>query len=114
MSCVWTPWLHKMAVASLSKFKDHLAWTSDLGISDDDLLSRKLGAAQDHIERLLGFNIEDNFGGVDQAPVPDSLTEAVLQLAAHWYDNREAGAEVIRELPFGVRDLVNEYREFTF
>lgn len=103
-----------MAIATLEDLKDQLAFTDDIGDADDRLLQQKLDAAQNHVERLLGFRIEAEFGGVDQDPVPPVLVEAVLQLAAHWYDNREAGAEAVRELPFGVREIVTEYREFTF
>ncbi|GGG62796.1 hypothetical protein GCM10011415_06470 [Salipiger pallidus] len=103
-----------MAVATLDNLKDQLAFTDDIGDADDGLLQRKLDAAQNHVERLLGFRIEATFGGEGQDEVPPALVEAVLQLAAHWYDNREAGAEAVRELPFGVREIVTEYREFTF
>lgn len=103
-----------MAVADLAGLKEQLSFTDDIGEADDALLQRKLDAAQNHVERLLGFKIEDIFGGTGQEPVPAVLIEAVLQLAAHWYDNREAGSEAVRELPFGVREIVTEYREFTF
>lgn len=103
-----------MAIATLDDLKDQLAFTDDIGDADDGLLQQKLDAAQNHVERLLGFRIEAQFEGGDQDPVPPVLVEAVLQLAAHWYDNREAGAEAVRELPFGVREIVTEYREFTF
>lgn len=103
-----------MAIATLADLKDQLAFTSDIGSEDDTLLQQKLDAAHNHVERLLGFCIEAEFGGVDQDPIPPVLVEAILQLAAHWYDNREAGSEAIRELPFGVREIITEYREFTF
>lgn len=103
-----------MAIAALYDLKDQLAFTSDIGEADNALLQQKLDAAQNHVERLLGFGIEATFGGADQDPVPAVLVEAVLQLAAHWYDNREAGSDAVRELPFGVREIITEYREFTF
>ena len=101
-------------IATIAELESHLAFTSDMAGVDSLLLQQKLEAAQGHVERLLGFAIEENFGGVDQDPVPTPLREAVLQLAAHWYENREGVSDTLRELPFGVSDLVSEFREFTF
>lgn len=105
-----------MAITTISELKDQLSFTDDIGSVDDVLLQQKLDAAQNQIERMLGFGIESNFGGLDQEPVPPSLIEAVLQLAAWWYDQREtalAGTSA-SEIPYGVRDIVMSYREFTF
>ena len=103
-----------MAIITLDEVKQQLAFTDDIGSTDDALIYRKIEAAQNHIERLLGFRIEANFGGVDQDPVPPVLIEAVSQLAAWWYEQREAASEGAKEVPFGVREIVTEYREFTF
>lgn len=81
---------------------------------DDDLVEVKAKAAQNHIERLLGFKIEDQFGAVGQDEVPPALIEAVLQLAAHWYENREASGDATDPILFGVGEIVREYRGFTF
>ncbi|TMV48535.1 phage gp6-like head-tail connector protein, partial [Thioclava sp. BHET1] len=36
-------------------------------------------------------------------------------LAAFWYENRDAASYVAaREVPFGVREIVTEFRGFTF
>ncbi|KEP68527.1 DNA-packaging protein [Thioclava dalianensis] len=99
-----------MSIVTLDDLKAQLSFTDDMGELDDTLLAGKIDAAQDHIERLLGFKIEDEFG-VDGTP---SLKEAVLQLAAHWYENREAAGDGLREIPFGVDEIVREYRGFTF
>ncbi|EYD71593.1 hypothetical protein Rumeso_04994 [Rubellimicrobium mesophilum DSM 19309] len=79
-----------------------------------DLIVGLVDAAQAHIERLLGFRIEETYGGEDQDPVPEDLKLAVNLLAAWWFDNRTAADEARREVPFGVREIVNEHREFTF
>ncbi|EPX85382.1 head-tail connector protein [Salipiger mucosus] len=103
-----------MAIVTVSEIKEQLSFTDDIGSVDDPLLQRKLDAAQNHVERLLGFKIEETFGGEDQDPVPPALIEAVSQLAAWWYEQREAAGDGAREIPFGVREIVTEYREFTF
>lgn len=103
-----------MAIVTLTDLKAQLSFTDDIGTDDDALLTGKIDAAQNHIERLLGFKIEETFGGDGQDPIPPALSEAVLQLSAHWYENREAASDSLRELPFGVREIVTEYREFTF
>lgn len=103
-----------MAIVTLDIIKEQLAFTDDIGDVDDALLQRKLDAAQNHVERLLGFKIEATYGGEEQDPVPPALIEAVTQLASWWYENREAAGEAAREVPFGVREIVTEYREFTF
>lgn len=103
-----------MAIVTRDQLKEQLAFTSDLGTIDDALLDRKLAAAQNHVERLLGFKIEASFGGEGQDPIPPALIEAVSQLAAWWYENREAAGDGAREMPFGVSEIITEYREFTF
>ncbi len=85
-------------------------------VGDDEILGRKIVAAQNYIERLLGFVVEDTYGGEGKDPVPDSLIEAVSQLAAHWYESREAvnfGSNAL-ELPFSVSEIIREYRNWSF
>lgn len=101
-------------IATLDDLKGHLAFTDDIGDADDALLTQKLTAAQAYVDRLLGFEIDATYGGQDQEAVPEPLKEAVLQLAAHWYENREGVAESLRELPFGVTEIITEFREFSF
>lgn len=103
-----------MPVVSLEDLKAQLNFTDDIGGEDDALLEGKIAAAQGHIERLLGFQIADRFGGEDQELVPEPLVEAVLQLAAWWYERREAAGEGMQQTPFGVAEIVAEFREFTF
>lgn len=103
-------------IVSLMELKQQLNLTPDLGTDDDALLERKIAAAQNHVERLLGFKIEERYGAVGQEEIPPALVEAVSQTAAHWFENREATLVGVtaQELPFGVWPIVNEYREYSF
>lgn len=52
--------------------------------------------------------------GYDAGEVPADLNQAVLQLAAHWFVNRELGGADADELPFMVTDLCKPYRGVVF
>lgn len=105
-----------MAVAVLSEMRAHLSLTDDVGTEDDALIARLMQAAEGHVERLLGYEIEDVFGGADQEPVPPALVQAIYQLTAWWYDQRETAVTgtSVNEVPFGVQEIVREYREYSF
>lgn len=107
-----------MAIVSLDQVKAQLNQTLDL---DDVLITQKIGAAQDHLEHLLGFKIDattyPDVGGVTfPATVPPALAECVCQLAAHWYENREAVLVGVnaQALPIGVDDVVREFRNWSW
>jgi len=85
---------------------------------DDILLWRLIEASQNHIEQLLGFKLSEEYGGDDKPPVPQALIEAILQLVTFWYEHRGSGlldaGDGYRELPFGVHDIVREFRRYTY
>lgn len=101
-----------MVVLTVAELKQQINFTDDLGTDDDALLTRKIAAAQDHIERLLGFTMAERY----PLTVPPALVEAVAQLAADWYENREASlvGVGVTPMPFGVEAIVAEYREYSF
>lgn len=106
-----------MAIVTLEHIKQQLNFTAALGTVDDDLLTRKIAAAQDHVERLLGFQIETRFPPAGDPPVstvPAALVECVCQLAAWWYENRETAGDGAKEAPFGVTAIVREYQDWAF
>ncbi len=105
-----------VSIVTVDQLKQQLNLTDDLGTGEDALLVRKIAAAQGHLERLLGFKIEETYGGSGQEPIPPSLIEAVCQLAAHWYENREGTVVgmTAQTLPFGLADIVREFREWSF
>ncbi|QFS82342.1 head-tail connector protein [Roseivivax sp. THAF197b] len=69
---------------------------------DDALLEHKIATAEAWCATFLG---------VHEIPAP-VLTEAVLQLAAYWYAEREAVTSgPMGMIPFGVHDLLRPYAE---
>ena len=54
--------------------------------------------------------------GATAADVPAALREAVMQLAATWYENREAVAVGVSAalLPLSVRDIIRDFRAWSF
>ena len=101
-----------------AELRDHLSFTEDIGPEDDDMLGKLATTAQHHIDALLGYRLADLYGpaSAGMTPLPLPLKLAILQLAAWWYLHRETAALEGRpvETPFGVRELVAEYREWTF
>lgn len=98
-----------MAIVTLDEVKAQL---NILGDDDNTLLTAKIAAAHGHIERLLGFEIATEYPDA----TPEPLKEAVLQLSAWWYEQREtalAGMSA-RPVPYGVSDIVNEFRKWSF
>lgn len=89
------------ALTPITLLKSQLNIDHDL---DDVLLAHKLDAAEIWIGKHTGIPFVAN----DAA-----LTEAALQLAAYWYEQREAASFGINTapVPFGVRDLLSSYRE---
>lgn len=101
----------------IEEVKAHVGLSADQD-ADDWLIQGKIQAAEDYINRMLGFQMRVRYPAPGDSPVasavPASLREAVVQLAAWWFENREAATDMSRELPFGVREIVTEYREWTF
>ncbi|MEI4234992.1 head-tail connector protein [Roseovarius sp. D22-M7] len=88
------------AYTPLSLLKSQLNLDHDL---DDALLTHKLAAA----EMWIG-----NHTGLPFAAGDAAATEAALQLAAYWYEQREGASEIsMRLVPFGVYELLAPYRE---
>lgn len=94
-----------MAVVPIILAKKHL----NIDHSDDDeLIEHYLDVAHEWIVDFIGKPFPD--------PIPATLKQAVMQLAAHFYENREAVLVGISasEIPFGVLDLIRPHREWSF
>ena len=67
------------------------------------------------VKSAVTVTVEAGYGS-DGANVPAPLVEAIKALVAHWYENREAALVGITasELPFGLGDVLNQYRAWSF
>lgn len=71
---------------------------------DDDLLAQKIAAATAYCASYIGASIAD--------PAPAAIKQAVLMLAAFWYDIRAAGTTGGNPVmvPMGCHDLLQAHR----
>lgn len=85
----------------------------NLSSTDDDaLVTRLITAAQDWLERQLGYTLAAQYPNA----VPPALDHAVLLMTGHYYANREASVIGVTaaELPLGVCDIVSDYRNYSW
>jgi hypothetical protein len=103
-------------VATIAQMKGLLAFTSDVGSTDDDTLQRLLDAAQSYVEVWIGGKIDDLWGGIGQDPIPAAITQAVIQLASHWWEIRghEEAMSLMKTAPAWVEAIITSFRNWTF
>ncbi|KQS64518.1 hypothetical protein ASG39_11220 [Rhizobium sp. Leaf371] len=94
-------------IVTIVEAKAHLNITDD---ADDALISSKVEAAEAFVGRWTLLPL------ASMATVPADLRQAVLMLTGHFYENREATLVGVSadEVPFGVWDLINPHREWSF
>ncbi|HEV7285920.1 MAG TPA: head-tail connector protein [Kaistia sp.] len=95
----------------LTALKQHCNILDD---ADNDVLTRVLAAASAHVERQLGYKLTDT----EQFPegAPADVEQAILMLAAHWFENREASIVGVtaQSVPFGFDEIIREHRSYSF
>lgn len=99
-----------MITASLNLLKSQLNLDHD---RDDALLAHKLAAAEAWIVKHTGCNGGTYSPDWSLNDPPADVIEAALQLAAYWYEQREAASFGVsmNAIPFGVYELLQSYRE---
>ncbi|WP_102960218.1 head-tail connector protein [Mangrovicella endophytica] len=85
-----------------------------IGTDDDAVLARCLLAAGKHVEAQLGFALDD--AAEFPTGTPADVEQAVLMVAAHYYENREATlvGVVAQELPLGALAILANHRRYTY
>ena len=98
-----------MAVVSLALFKKHVR--ADDFADDDEYLAHLLEAAEVTVITATNRTEQElTDGNAGKFPVP--LTQAVMMLAAHWYNQRESVSSVqMHEVPDALQSLVKPYRK---
>jgi len=100
-----------MTVLTVADIKSH----ANISIAADDaMLADKIAAAEAWIAAFIGKPLDDATAFPGGTPQP--IKEAVRQLVAHLYENREAtlvGLNITDVSP-GLFDLLNPYRDWTF
>ena len=96
-----------MLIISVDDAKAHLNITTE---ADDALIEGKIEAAEAWVSRWLDTPL------AEMAEVPGDLKEAVRQLVGHLYENREATliGVTAEEVPFGIWDIINQHRAWSF
>lgn len=100
-----------MSVISLSLLKLHVR--ADDFATDDEYLQHLLDAAEAHVADTVNQTSDALLeqGGGETYPLP--IVQAVLLLAGHWYNQREAVASAaMTEVPYTVQALLKPYRVF--
>jgi hypothetical protein len=100
-----------MSLIQLDDMKAHLNVTFT---TDDALIQGKIDAAEDWISAFVGEPWPP--AATYPSPYGSALKEAIRQLAAHLYENREATLVGVtsQDLPFGLMALLMPYRSWSF
>lgn len=99
-----------MATTKLELLKKHVR--ADDFSGDDEYLAQLLNAAEEYVVMATNRTTEEllEMGGGEALPV--SLQQAVLLIAGHWYNQREAVSGVqMAEVPYTLQALVKPYRK---
>lgn len=96
-----------MAAVSLALFKKHVR--ADDFADDDVYLEHLLEAAEQSVVTSTNRSI-DELTADNAGELPAALQQAVMMLAAHWYNQRESVAGVqMHQVPDSLQALVRPY-----
>lgn len=97
-----------MTLVDLSLLKKHVR--ADEFSEDDEYLEHLLNAAVEYVTTATNRTAEELAG--DDGKLPATLQHAVLLIAGHWYNQREAVSGVqMAEVPYTMQALIKPYRK---
>lgn len=98
-----------MSTVDLALLKKHVR--ADDFSDDDEYLTHLLTAAEQHVCRATNRSAEELLQMGDGI-FPAELQQAVLLIAGHWYNQREAVSGVqMAEVPYTLQALIKPYRK---
>lgn len=98
-----------MATVDLALLKKHVR--ADDFSDDDEYLTHLLTAAEQHVCHATNRSTEELLQMGDGI-FPAELQQAVLLIAGHWYNQREAVSGVqMAEVPYTLQALIKPYRK---
>lgn len=97
-----------MEIITVAGFKDHARIDYD---DADDEVQAKVDAANEYVSGLLGVDDADS----PPYEPPADVKQATLQIAAHWFENREDSFPGnINEIPLDAQDILVNHRGWAF
>lgn len=97
-----------MEIITLAEFKDH----SRIEYDDTDVeVQAKVDAANEYVSTLLDIAPAD----LPNYVPPADVKQATLQIAAHWFENREDSFPGnINDIPLDAQDILINHRGWAF
>lgn len=99
-----------MATVKLELLKRHVR--ADDFSDDDQYLAHLLDAAEQYVSTATNRSSKELLELGDGENLPATLQQAVLLIAGHWYNQREAVSGVqMAEVPYTLQALIKPYRK---
>ncbi len=98
-----------MAAVNLALFKKHVR--ADEFADDDTYMQHLLDAAEISVFTAT-YRTEDELKAIGGGSVPTPIVQAIMMLAAHWYNQRESVSTTqMHQVPDSLAALIKPYRK---
>jgi hypothetical protein len=99
-----------MAIVDIALLKSHVR--ADDFSDDDQYLAHLLDAAEEYVTKATNRSSDELLAMGGGEHLPTTLQQAVLLIAGHWYNQREAVSGVqMAEVPYTLQALIKPYRK---